>query len=128
MSAYVLDTGALIALERNDRAMWARIQAAASSEIRLLVPSTALAQAWRGGPSQVRLAQALSYCDVAPFDPVARAVGELCGKTRSTDVCDAHVALVAARAGGWLCTSDVGDMTRLLAACAGRRRPVLIRC
>ena len=45
MSAYVLDAGALIALERNDRAMWARLQVAAASELSLLVPSTALAQA-----------------------------------------------------------------------------------
>jgi hypothetical protein len=128
MSAYVLDTGALIALERNDRAMWARLLVAASSKARVVVPSTALAQAWRGGRSQARLARALSHCEIAPFDPLAREVGELCGRSGSTDLCDAHVALVASRLGDWLCTSDIDDMGPLLIACSGRHRPVLIRC
>jgi hypothetical protein len=123
----VLDTGALIALERDDRNMWARILVAASRKARVVVPSTALAQAWRGVPSQARLARALSYCEIAPFDPLARAVGALCGRTNRADICDAHVALVASRSGDWLCTSDVDDMNRLLAACGGRR-PVLVRC
>ncbi len=128
MSAYVLDAGALIALERNDRAMWARLQVAAASELSLLVPSTALAQAWRGGASQALLARALAYCDVAPFDPMARDVGELCGRVGTADLCDAHVALVASRVGDWLCTSDPDDMVRLLAACPGKRRPIIVRC
>lgn len=128
MSAYVLDTGALIALERNDRAMWARLLMAASSKTSLVVPSTALAQAWRVGPSQARLARALSHCEVAPFDPLAREVGELCGRAGSADLCDAHVALVASRSGDWLCTSDIDDMNALLAACRSQRRPVLVRC
>lgn len=128
MSAYVLDTGALIALERNDRAMWARLLVAASSKKDVVVPSTALAQAWRGGAAQTHLSRALSHCTIAPFDPLAKQVGELCGRARTTDICDAHVALVASRSGGWLCTSDVGDMNVLLAVCATRPRPVLIHC
>jgi len=128
MSTCVLDTGALIALERDDRAMWARVLVAASSKVDLVVPSTALAQAWRGGPTQARLARALAHCTVAPFDPLAREVGELCGRAKTTDVCDAHVALVASRSGDWLCTSDIGDMKALLAECRGRRRPVLVHC
>ena len=44
MSALVLDVGALIALERDDRPMRARLLVAARSEHVVLVPSTALAQ------------------------------------------------------------------------------------
>ena len=127
MNGLVLDAGALIALERNDRAMWSRLLVAASSEQTVLVPSTALAQAWRGRASQARLSQALAHCEIAPFDPVARAVGELCGRAKTTDLCDAHVALVAATSGDILCTSDPDDMAKLLAAC-GDRRLTILRC
>ena len=126
MSALVLDAGALIALELNDRAMWARLLVAASSGAPVLVPSTALAQVWRARSSQVRLSRALAHCEIAPFDPVARDVGELCRRSGTTDLCDAHVALVAAASGDVLCTSDPDDMTRLLASC-GKRRPTLLR-
>jgi hypothetical protein len=57
---------------------------------------------------------------------MARKVGELCGKTRTADLCDAHVALVAATHGDVLYTSDTHDLRRLLAACA--RSPKIVRC
>jgi predicted nucleic acid-binding protein len=123
----VLDSGALIALERNDRAMWATLKLAASRVDDVLVPSTALAQVWRGTRAQARLAKALQHCVIASFDDVARAVGELCGRTRTADICDAHVAIVAATHGDVLYTSDPGDMRRLTAA-SGRRRPVIVPC
>jgi len=88
---------------------------------------TALAQAWRGTRAQAQLARALRHCTIASFDAVARAVGELCGRTRTSDICDAHVALVAATRGDVLYTSDPQDMRRLLASC-GRRRPIIVRC
>jgi hypothetical protein len=66
------------------------------------------------------------FCELAPFDPVARAVGELCGRARTTDICDAHVAIVATQA-EVLYTSDPDDMRRLLSA-LGRQRPVVVRC
>lgn len=123
----VLDSGALIALERNERALWAALKLAAARVDDVLVPSTALAQAWRGTRAQAQLARALRHCTIASFDAVARAVGELCGRTRTSDICDAHVALVAATKGDVLYTSDPQDMRRLLAAC-GRRLPVIVRC
>jgi hypothetical protein len=73
------------------------------------------------------LARALRHCVVASFDAVAHSVGELCGRTRTADICDAHVALVAARQGDAVYTSDPGDLRLLIAAC-GRRRPTIIRC
>jgi predicted nucleic acid-binding protein len=123
----VLDSGALIALERNDRAMWAMLKRAALGSVDVLVPSTALAQVWRGTQAQAALSRALQYCVTASFDVVAREVGELCGRTRTRDICDAHVALVAARQADAIYTSDPGDMRRLIPAC-GRRRPAIVRC
>jgi hypothetical protein len=127
LSTIVLDTGALIALEHNDRALWAALRLSAANDADVIVPSTALAQAWRSTPAQAQLARALEYCVIAAFDPLARAVGALCGRARSKDICDAHVALVAAANGGVLYTSDLADMRHLLTV-HGRKMPRLIRC
>ena len=127
MSAVVLDTGALIALERNDRALWSVLRLTASVGADVVVPSTALAQAWRATPAQAQLAKALQHCVIAPFDPLARAVGELCGRARTKDVCDAHVALVAAAHAGVLYTSDPGDLRHLLGV-HGKKTPRIVRC
>jgi len=118
VSVAVLDAGALVALERNDRAVWAALTLRARSGHAVVVPSTALAQAWRGGARQTLLARALASCEIAPFDALARRVGELCGRTRTHDVCDAHVAIVAATRAAVLYTSDPLDLRRLLRALA----------
>jgi hypothetical protein len=123
----VLDAGALIALDRNDRIMWTAIAAAARRAIPIVVPSTTIAQAWRDGARQARLATALSRCVIASFDHMARGVGELCGRAGINDICDAHVAIVAAGRADVLYTSDPDDLRRLIDLCAGRR-PVIIEC
>jgi hypothetical protein len=127
VSGLVLDAGALIALERNDRPLWTALRVAASKHIDIVVPSTALAQAWRGTASQAMLGRALRQCVIASFDVLAPAVGELCGRAKTKDICDAHVALVAALRGDVLYTSDPADMRRLIAAHGGRM-PVIVRC
>ena len=126
----VFDTGALVALERNDRAMWARLREAIRADIPIVVPVAALSQAWRGGPRQARLARAVSDLEPASFDDIALAVGELCGKAGTADVVDASVALVAVRpAVTHLCTSDPEDLGLLLeAAGRKRRRPKVVAC
>jgi predicted nucleic acid-binding protein len=123
----VLDSGALIALERNDRTIWAMLKLVAQSGAEVLVPTTALAQVWRAASTQAALSRALRHCETASFDRVAREVGELCGRTRTSDICDAHVALVAATLGDALYTSDPEDMRALMPAC-GKRRPKIVRC
>src|SRR5688500_17921226 len=124
MKGVVLDTGAMIALERNDREMWAALRVAARRGLDVIGPSTALAQAWRGQRTQASLARALSHCEIAAFDPLARQVGELCGVTDTSDICDAHVALVASARASVLYTSDPSDLRRLLDAC-GKARPTI---
>ena len=62
MSILVLDAGALIALERSERAMWALVEAAYDAGDRAQVPACALAQVWNGDPTQARLNQALKLC------------------------------------------------------------------
>jgi predicted nucleic acid-binding protein len=127
VTAIVLDTGALIGLERNDRGLWALLKLSATSSDDVIVPATVLAQAWRGARSQAQLGRALDFCEIASFDDVARAVGELCGRAGTSDICDAHVAIVAASRETTLYTSDPDDMRKLIAV-LGRRRPAIIRC
>ena len=113
----ILDAGALIALERNDRAMWMRFKAAAQSG---MIPRThggVVGQAWRkGGPRQALLAQALAGMEVRPVDgALGRAAGELLGRTRGNDVIDAALVLIAAD-GDRVLTSDLDDIEPLARA------------
>ena len=121
MFAFVFDTGALIALERGDRQVWATLNNAASASDAVLVPAGALAQAWRGGSRQARLARALNRCRDVPLDgQTARELGVLCGKTGTSDVIDASVAVASAHASRYgpvdVLTSDGDDIRVLLAA------------
>lgn len=112
----VLDAGALIALERNDRAMWARLSEAADAGMDVVVPPGALAQVWRGAPSQARLAQALPHLRPGSFDGLAREAGVLCGRAGTADPIDASVVLEAVGTTSVIATSDPSDLRRLLRA------------
>ena len=92
----------------------------------VLVPSTVVAQVWRGSRRQASLARALRNCETVAFDGLERVVGELCGRTKTLDICDAHVALVAMNR-DLLYTADPSDLRRLLADCPGRA-PRIVRC
>lgn len=123
----VLDAGALIALERRDRTMLARVAATIIDGGQVCVPSTIVSQVWRGRASQAYLAKLLQDFVIAPFDPFARRIGELCGKAKTKDVCDAQVALVTllndAEA---VYTSDREDISHLLAVCGLPDRTVRV--
>lgn len=115
----VLDAGALIALDRNDRGMWAVLRVAADSRRIVQVPAGVIAQAWRDGARQALLSRSLRLCEELALDGQgARAAGLLCAKTGTADVVDASVAVAAAsltHSGTVaLFTSDVGDITLLL--------------
>ncbi len=119
MSALVLDTGALIELDRNDRTVWAMLRNAADDSEQVFVPAGVIAQAWRDGSRQAILARALTHCDEVPLEgAMARATGLLCGRAGTTDIIDASVALVATarpQTGPTaLITSDPTDLRHLL--------------
>lgn len=116
----ILDAGALLALEANDRAMWRRLKAALLEGAPPRTHGGVLGQAWRGrGPRSALLARALEGVEVRPLDAVlGRAAGELLGRSRGRDVIDAALVLLA-QDGDALFTSDVGDL-RALAAHARR--------
>ena len=112
----VLDAGALVALERNERAMWIRLKAAQAAGELPLTHAGVLGQAWRGSPRQARLAQAVHGIDVRPLDePLGRAAGRLLADSGLADVIDAALALLAAD-GDEIVTVDLGDLEQLVTA------------
>ena len=113
----VLDAGALVALERNDRAMWVRLKAALIDGTDVLSHGGVVGQVWRSvGPRQALLARALASVDVRPLDEaLGRAAGLLLARTRGRDVIDAAVAAVAIP-GDVILTSDPGDLEPLVSA------------
>ena len=116
MTAVVLDTGALIGFERNDRQTVAIIVRALEHQDSLFVPAGVVAQAWRDGSRQARLARLLGspLCEVLALDDhQARAAGQLCGVSETSDIVDASVAVAARNRGGRVLTSDPDDLRRL---------------
>ena len=115
----VLDSGALIALGRDERAMWTRLKAAQMAGDLPVTHAGVLGQVWRGGPRQARLSQALAGVDVLPLDePLGRSAGELLGAVGLSDVIDAAVVLLS-HDGDHIVTSDHDDF-ELLVSTSGR--------
>jgi hypothetical protein len=117
---WVLDAGALIAIERADRPMWRRLKAAQLAGQVPLSHGGVVGQVWRaGGPRQALLARALEGIEVRPLDEaLGRAAGKLLSRTRQSDVIDAALVLLA-EDDDQIVTSDVEDLEPLAAA-AGR--------
>jgi hypothetical protein len=76
-----------------------------------------LAQAWRSGTRQARLAAFLGAIDGPTILPLterdARAAGELCGRAETADVVDASVMMCALLHRYYVVTSDPTDMRML---------------
>ncbi len=112
----VLDTGALIALERGDKRMIALLHLALAQGRAFRVPAGVVGQAWRNARVQVTLARFLrsEEVEIVPLDEqLARSCGELCGAASALDVIDASVVIVARERQDLIVTSDAGDLRRL---------------
>ncbi len=111
-----LDAGALIAIERGDRAVVAIIARAWQRKEVLAVPAGVVGQVWRDGRRQARLARLLAseLIEIEPLDDErARAAGQLCGVRGTSDVIDASVALCARTRDHGVLTSDPDDIAHL---------------
>jgi predicted nucleic acid-binding protein len=121
VSGFTYDTEVLIAAERNDRAVWAIHRRLLEQGISPSVPTTVLAQAWRGGP-QALLSRFLTGCEVVSFtEDQARACGRVLAKNTSSDIVDASVVIVARERGDVVMTSDP-DALSSLSSSLGRPR------
>ena len=117
MSALVLDAGALVAVDRDDRAMIARLRVAEKAGLELRSNAMVVAQVWRGGSGrQVPMARLLAGTDVAPIDSsLGRRAGMLLARTGRSDAIDATVVCLAAD-GDDILTSDPDDLRSLAQA------------
>ena len=116
MNGVTLDAGALIALDRDSRRMLALLDLVAAADAAVSVPAPALAQAWRDGRRQARLARlsAARGTELVSLDAAtARVVGTLCGATGTSDVVDVAVVVCARERGHAVVTSDPADLTRI---------------
>lgn len=127
MSSVILDAGALLAVDRGDRAMIARLQVAQRAGLELRSNAMVVAQVWRDRRGrQVSLARLLRAVDVRAVNPGdGRDAGSLLADAGTADAIDATVVLLAAP-GDRILTSDPRDLTRLVEA-AGNRA-VIVAC
>lgn len=118
MSFVVFDSGALIAVERGNRKVQALLERLVARGMTVLVPAGVVAEVWRDGTRQARVARLLAATatKVVAFDEVrARAVGVLLGKAAEEDVVDASVVICAREHGRDVAvlTSDSADLGKL---------------
>lgn len=112
----VLDAGALIAVERADRPTLTVMESARRQGRELVVPAGVVAQVWRGGPRQARLARFLAARGVEVevlTDAGAKASGVLCGRAGTADIVDASVVVAARSHQATVVSSDREDLEML---------------
>jgi hypothetical protein len=127
VNALVLDAGALIAIDRDDREVHKTIRDAHRMGVQVLTNSMAVAQVWRDSKGrQAELAKVLRGVTVQPVSPDdGRRAGELLDAAGLSDAIDASVALLA-ETGDRVLTSDPADL-RTLCEAAGNR-VMVVRC
>lgn len=112
----VYDAGALIAADRGERELWADHRARLAQGHVPLTTAPVAAQVSRSG-RQAQLRRFLAGCEIVPFSASqAHATGALLARAGTSDVVDAHIALIASSLDAALLTSDADDLARLSAA------------
>jgi len=113
----VLDAGALVAVERNDRDVVALIKRERLAGRVPVSHGGVVAQVWRGGTGrQVPVARLLAGVDIAALDDgLGRRAGMLLARSRMSDAIDAALVCLAAD-GDDILTSDAGDLQPLAQA------------
>jgi hypothetical protein len=127
VSALVLDAGALVAIDRDDRAMIARLRVAQQRGVELRTNAMVVAQVWRDRQGrQASLARLLRAVDVRAINHQdGRQAGVLLGLAGTADPVDASIVLLA-EPGDRILTGDPDDLTRLTTAAANRA--IVITC
>jgi len=116
MNPAVYDADALAAADRNERTLWAEHRVRLEGAILPCVPAPVVAQVSRSG-RQAELRRFLRGCTVVDFlEADAHAAGRLLARSKTTDVVDAAVVVLAAALGAEIVTADRDDIARLLAA------------
>ena len=110
----VLDAGALVAVDRRDRAIGVQLRVLQQLGTPLRASSAVVGQVWRDGRKQASLARVLAGVGIEPLSKDdGKRIGGLLAQAGTSDVVDAHVALMAAPA-DLILTSHPGDIRKLL--------------
>ena len=116
----IVDAGFLISVDRNERAAQEFLTAALRQNTRLHTTHPVVAKVWRSGSRQARLASLLSAITIHPFDSGV-AVGALLARSRTSDVVDAHLVVLAVQLSQSILTGDPDDLNTLASAVTKRR-------
>lgn len=112
----MIDAGVLVSVDRGDRAALSFRIAAERAGRDLHTTAPVVAQVWRSGSRQARLAGFLKTVAIHPFDEIdGRRVGEILGSAGTTDTTDAHLVVTAAHLGLGIVTGDTQDIEHLVA-------------
>ena len=107
-----LDTGALIALERESARMKSVLSRMADEMIMVTVPAVVLSEWWRAGRARMQ-ERLLRHLVIEPTSRrIAALAGEAAGQVGATGI-DAIVMASAAQRGDVVYTSDFDDLDKL---------------
>ncbi len=111
----VLDSGALIALQKGSELVRDFLRRAANDEVSVVIPAVVLVEVLTGSGKVARVHRTLSDADVPPAD-LARAgrAGPLRARVGRGSAVDALVAIEALEEGGVVLTSDPDDISALV--------------
>jgi predicted nucleic acid-binding protein len=121
VNGFVLDSGALIALERRAAFLLDVLDEVLRGAVQVVIPRTVIAQVWRGTPRQANLSRLIGAAGPADSPVVideltaerAKKIGMAIGRTSHPDMVDVHVALAAAERGHAVLTSDDADIAHV---------------
>lgn len=109
----IIDAGPFIVDgEKLNSRLWALMKRAAERGEELHTTHPVLAQVWRESPRQANLARALRHFDIHPLDESVT-IGRRLAETKTSDVVDAHLVIIAESLGTFILTGDPRDMSRL---------------
>lgn len=120
----ILDTGVLISVDREEERARALLTAVARIAEPLHTSEGVVAQVWRDGARQARLAAVLKGVRIHALDD-GQAVGSLLARAGRSDVVDAHVVLLGVTLTQRVLTTDTDDLGAIAAA-LGRSAPDIL--
>jgi hypothetical protein len=109
----ILDAGFLVSVDRGERSAQEFLHAALQRSTPLNTTQPVVAQVWRNGSRQARLARFLTTIIIHPLTD-GRAVGAILARSGTSDVIDAHLVAVAVGLAEPILTGDVSDLKELI--------------
>ncbi|HVL99859.1 MAG TPA: PIN domain-containing protein [Egibacteraceae bacterium] len=120
----ILDAGVFVSVDRDEERARVFLTAAERAGEPLHTSEAVVAQVWRDGARQARLAAVLKAIEVHALDD-GRAVGAMLARSDGSDVVDAHVVFLGAALSQRVLTADPGDL-QIIAGAMGRTQPDIL--